>query len=201
MDNILCFGDSNTYGLIPGFWDKRYDYNKRYPGILQSVLRDYKVIEDGVVGRTTIFSDYRSGRVGIDSIEDAINKHNPKIIIIMLGTNDLKKNNGYNEKILYKGMDLFLNKVHKLAFNKKVIIINPVELGYEIEKTDKEFNSNSYNLSKKTIYLYKSLAYKYGFYFIDSNLYVNVGIDNEHFNDVSHYFLGMAIGKYIKDNF
>ena len=41
MKQIVCFGDSNTYGLIPGTTD-RYDWNTRWTVI---------------VGRTTIFDD------------------------------------------------------------------------------------------------------------------------------------------------
>ena len=31
MKQILCFGDSNTYGLIPGTKD-RYDWDTRWSG-------------------------------------------------------------------------------------------------------------------------------------------------------------------------
>lgn len=33
MKQIVCFGDSNTYGLIPGTTD-RYDWNTRWTGIV-----------------------------------------------------------------------------------------------------------------------------------------------------------------------
>ena len=34
--NILCFGDSNTYGYIPNS-GKRYNSNVRWSGILKSI--------------------------------------------------------------------------------------------------------------------------------------------------------------------
>ena len=36
---ILCFGDSNTYGLIPGT-KERYKENIRWTGILQQKLKE-----------------------------------------------------------------------------------------------------------------------------------------------------------------
>ena len=51
MKNILCFGDSNTYGYIPGNRG-RYDYEVRWTGILNERIREhgYRVIEEGLVG-------------------------------------------------------------------------------------------------------------------------------------------------------
>ncbi len=48
MKNILCFGDSNTYGLNPE-WVKgnfgRHPFNVRWPGRLQALLgSDYHII-------------------------------------------------------------------------------------------------------------------------------------------------------------
>ena len=63
--NIVLYGDSNTYGYTPD--GDRYDI--RYGTILQKLLGDdYKIYEEGVVGRTTIFDDERKGRKAIDSV-------------------------------------------------------------------------------------------------------------------------------------
>jgi len=46
MKNILCYGDSNTYGYNPEN-GQRYDYNIRWTGILQNLLGlEYRVIEE-----------------------------------------------------------------------------------------------------------------------------------------------------------
>lgn len=59
MKQILCFGDSNTYGLIPGT-KARYDWNIRWSGILGERMRPYgyRVVEEGLCGRTTVFDDH-----------------------------------------------------------------------------------------------------------------------------------------------
>lgn len=58
MKQIVCFGDSNTYGLIPGTTD-RYDWNTRWTGIVGEKMsrQGYLVQEEGLCGRTTIFDD------------------------------------------------------------------------------------------------------------------------------------------------
>ena len=52
MREILCFGDSNTYGLIPGT-KERYKENIRWTGILQQKLKeqDCRIVEEGLCGR------------------------------------------------------------------------------------------------------------------------------------------------------
>lgn len=90
---ILCFGDSNTYGLIPGT-QERYQRTIRWTGILEAELsgRGYHVIEEGLCGRTTIFEDqYRANRKGSDLLPAILECHKPLgQVILMLGTNDCK---------------------------------------------------------------------------------------------------------------
>lgn len=53
MRNILCFGDSNTWGYTPKV-GTRYDEETRWPTLAQAMLgNDYKLHEAGLNGRTT----------------------------------------------------------------------------------------------------------------------------------------------------
>ena len=89
MKQILCFGDSNTYGLIPKEGG-RYPWGIRWTSILNEKLglENYRVIEEGLCGRTTIFDDpLREGRCGIRMLPVVLETHNPiDIIVVMLGT-------------------------------------------------------------------------------------------------------------------
>ncbi|USG60626.1 SGNH/GDSL hydrolase family protein [Sneathiella marina] len=97
MWNVLCYGDSNTWGCKPitqfGVYE-RYDPDVRWPGVLQSTLgSEYKVIEEGLNGRTTVFDDpiMGSDRNGKSYLAPCLETHMPlDLVIIMLGTNDLK---------------------------------------------------------------------------------------------------------------
>ena len=89
---ILCYGDSNTWGYIPGSDHKRYSKQERWTGILSEMLGDsYEVIEEGLNSRTLISNDTRSGkegRNGFDYLLPCLDSHDPiDLVIIMLGTN------------------------------------------------------------------------------------------------------------------
>ncbi len=94
MKRILCFGDSNTWGAVPGGtrWD-RLPYEQRWTGRLQALLGDgYELIEEGCCGRTTVLDDPAAdGRNGLRVIVSLLESHRPlDLVIVFLGTNDLK---------------------------------------------------------------------------------------------------------------
>ena len=91
MKNILCYGDSNTFGFT--LHGGRHPYDVRWTGRLQLALGPaYRVIEEGCGGRTTVFEDpIDLGRNGRTSLPVCLASHNPlDLVILMLGTNDLR---------------------------------------------------------------------------------------------------------------
>ena len=92
MKNILCYGDSNTWGYIPG-GKGRYEYAVRWTGAAQRLLGDgYRIIEEGLNGRTTVFDSPFDGSVlnGTSHLMCCLMSHAPPdAVVIMLGTNDL----------------------------------------------------------------------------------------------------------------
>ena len=64
MQQVLCFGDSNTWGYNPENGE-RFPWGIRWTSILQQKLADkeIRIIEEGLCGRTTVFEDpLRQGR-------------------------------------------------------------------------------------------------------------------------------------------
>ena len=59
MKQILCYGDSNTWGADPADDSQRFEWPVRWPGVLQRELggEDFHVVEDGLGGRTTVYDD------------------------------------------------------------------------------------------------------------------------------------------------
>ena len=87
---VLCFGDSNTYGYDP-VRDGRYGPDERYPMVLQSLLGPgWAVAEEGLPGRTAVFDDpITEGMNGLRLINPILMSHAPlDTVTIMLGTND-----------------------------------------------------------------------------------------------------------------
>ena len=108
MKQILCFGDSNTYGLIPGT-TRRYDRETRWTGILAEKLYDkgYRIIEEGLCGRTSVFDDAtRDGRNGAKVLPMLLETHAPlDQVVLMLGTNDCKTYNHASADRIGKGIE------------------------------------------------------------------------------------------------
>lgn len=72
-EKILAFGDSLTFGYGASPFES-------YPSRLEELI-DRKVINEGINGHTTVD--------GLNRIEGVINEHNPSLIIIGLGGNDM----------------------------------------------------------------------------------------------------------------
>ena len=103
MTTIMVFGDSNSYGTpaVAGLdeW-ARFAPGERWPGVMlaglighDSVGPDVVLIEECLPGRTTVHDDPIEGRHknGLAALPVVLESHRPiGIVIIMLGTNDLK---------------------------------------------------------------------------------------------------------------
>lgn len=84
MKNILCYGDSNTFGTDP-VHGGRHPWDVRWTGVLGQLLGPgYNIIEEGCGGRTTVFDDELSyGRNGLKMLVPCIASHNPLDLIIL----------------------------------------------------------------------------------------------------------------------
>ena len=88
---ILCFGDSNTWGYTPGT-GVRYAPDVRWTGVMAQVLgENYHIIEDGLNGRTTSFDfPWSECRNGQSALPYALLSNKPlDLLILALGINDL----------------------------------------------------------------------------------------------------------------
>jgi len=89
MKHILCFGDSNTWGYSPQDGG-RHPSDVRWTGVLQKSLgTDYRIIEEGLNGRTTFINEEgdeaRPLRSGSDVLQIILESHRPlDFVTIML---------------------------------------------------------------------------------------------------------------------
>lgn len=93
MRTVLCFGDSNTWGYVPGV-GTRYPLETRWTGLLAAALGDeWQVVEEGLNGRTaTLDSPLAPGRNGLDYLVPCLQSHAPlDVVVVALGTNDLNE--------------------------------------------------------------------------------------------------------------
>jgi lysophospholipase L1-like esterase len=91
MKTVLCFGDSNTWGYVPGSNGERFPPDLRWPRRLASALgNEWEVIAEGLNGRTaTMDSPVADGRNGLTYLMPCLHSHMPlDLVVIYLGTND-----------------------------------------------------------------------------------------------------------------
>lgn len=89
--NILAFGDSLTWGVDPGVG--RHRFEDRWTSVVERTVADTRIIAEGLPGRTSCFDDHSgtADRNGARALPVLLGSHYPlDLVIIMLGTNDLK---------------------------------------------------------------------------------------------------------------
>jgi lysophospholipase L1-like esterase len=94
MKTVLLFGDSNTWGFIPGTNAERMPYGTRIPEIVQArVGAGFRIVEEALSGRMTAWDDpLTPDRNGARQLPFLLETHRPiDLVSIMLGTNDLKR--------------------------------------------------------------------------------------------------------------
>ncbi len=201
MKSLLAFGDSNTWGLIPGTYPhQRFSWDTRWTGLLQNKLPDVRVIEEGLCGRTTVFEDsLRPNRRGIDSLPEILESNSPiDSAIVMLGTNDCKTIYGVSAHTIGKGIELILGQLTKYVEPDKILLISPIHLGDEVWREDKdpEFDMKSVEVSKKLKDVYSQISSKWGTGFLAASDYVKASsVDEEHLNEEGHKIFSEVVYK------
>lgn len=136
MKQILCFGDSNTYGLIPGTANQRYGWGTRWTSILDDKVRTkgYRVIEEGLCGRTTVFDNpFRTERRGTEMLPAILESHRPvDTIVLMLGTNDCKSVYSATPEVIGQGIEQLLDQINTVNPDAKILLVSPIYLGERI---------------------------------------------------------------------
>ena len=136
MKQILCFGDSNTYGLIPGTANQRYGWGTRWTSILDDKVRTkgYRVIEEGLCGRTTVFDEpFCTERRGTEMLPAILESHRPEdTIVLMLGTNDCKSVYSATPEVIGQGIEQLLDQINTVNPDAKILLVSPIYLGERI---------------------------------------------------------------------
>ena len=197
MKFILAYGDSNTWGLIPGT-SGRFPWEIRWTGVLQRQCGDVQVIEEGLCGRTTAFEDaLRPGRKGCATLPLVLESHSPlDAAVLMLGTNDCKPVYGAGPYAIGKGIGLCLDELEKYLPARNILLVSPIELGEDVWKPgkDPEFCRGSAALSRELKDVYRRIAAERGTAFLAaSDCAAADEADSEHLNREGHAAFAAAV--------
>ena len=203
MKQILAFGDSNTWGLIPGSGE-RYPEHIRWTGILRKAAASYgyRVLEDGVCGRTTVFQDpSRSGRRGLDAIDRYREADSLSAVILMLGTNDCKTVFRASPEQIGCGLEQCLIRFERLIPPEKILVVSPLLLGKDVWKPEKDpaFDKQSVRTCAALKDIYRKIAERRGCAFLAASDHAEAcHADEEHLNAEGHEHLAAAILSWLK---
>lgn len=207
LKNIMCFGDSNTYGFIAGSGGARYDEHSRWTKLLQKRLgEEYYVIEEGLNGRTTIFDDLDKRFMnGSEYLEMCVATHRPlDLVIIMLGTNDTKERYHAGPAEIAKGLEKLIRILRNPEiYHKHVLIISPIHISESILTSEYCVAFNGLEGREKSLGLaaeYAKVAREYNCFFLDAADYCKADDkDAIHLDAESHAALAEAIYHKIKE--
>ena len=195
---ILCIGDSNTYG-----YDPRSYIGSRYPEEVRWTdrLSGCKVVNCGVNGMTV---PRESGRyAGLISINE------PDLVIVMLGTNDMKRKFSYCAMDIAGEMRQFLEKVSarnefRMDGKMKILLISPPLIGERIRDSwlgDSFGYERAREVSRELASWYRELADSYGCMFLDAAEVVTASFDDSiHLDAAEQRRLAEAIYDVLKTN-
>ncbi|MBO5160533.1 MAG: SGNH/GDSL hydrolase family protein [Lachnospiraceae bacterium] len=209
MKNILCYGDSNTYGLKSDLVS-RFERHERWTGILQKELgEEYYIIEEGLGGRTTVWDDpTEEHKNGKKYLLPCLDSHKPlDLVILMLGTNDLKKRFSLSSFDVKVGMDNVVRTVLKSDAGydgnaPKVLLVTPVPI-FSIGNVDLDrMLPDGEEKSKQLAPYYQSIAEQYGIYYMDPAGKVEVNdTDGIHYSLKGHQQMADLMAEKIREIF
>ena len=137
MKTVVCFGDSNTWGCIPGSGGQRLPREQRWPVILQRLLgEDWDVIAEGLGGRTaTIERPDSEGRNGLPYLLPCLHSHVPvDVVVVFLGTNDVYY---VDDEIVGRCVARFVDIVRRCNA-EPLVVCPPVFDGHDLEASFRE---------------------------------------------------------------
>lgn len=206
--NIVCFGDSNTWGYNAETGG-RFDETTRWTCLLAEGLgSSYRVIEEGLSGRTSVCEDpLFEGLCGLSYIYPCLMSHSPlDAVVIMLGTNDTKDRFGLTSYNIAQGIVRLATKAKESPSgidgkSPKVIVIAPPPIGAEYINTPigKPMGIHCSEKSKELPDLLAALLEGTDIHFVDTKGHVSMNeIDYMHLNEEGHRRMANLMMEHIK---
>jgi lysophospholipase L1-like esterase len=222
MKSILCYGDSNTYGYIPASGG-RYDHKTRWPRVLEELLnrgtlnkgtelfnkgtedKNYEIIEEGLCGRTSCRDDpFEAHLNGLTPLISIIRSHMPlDLVIIMLGTNDLKSRFHASAYDIAKGVQRLALDVLNSAAGPgggapAVLMLCPPPLCECPALADDPVFGESIAVSREMSRWFSTLAEECDALFLDAGQYIESSrLDGVHFEAAEHRRLALSLTDFV----
>ena len=203
MKTIVCYGDSNTWGYMPKREHPEITANNRFPwgvrwtSLLQMKLgADYRVVEEGLNGRTTMFDDPLDVcRNGLESIDYSMLTNCPvDLVILMLGTNDVTEFFGMPPYVIAKGCGRLIDRIQAGGYGPngaapQILLVAPLKLPDTLPGSwlGEEFGPGAVARNDALPALYEHIAAEKGVHFLNAAASVTADpADSIHMNEAGH---------------
>jgi len=213
LKTILCYGDSNTWG-IDYKSGGRIPFDNRWANIMQRELGSgYLTIEEGLNGRTTAEDDpsdeYAEAKNGRKNLIPCLRSHYPiDLVILMLGTNDLKTRFFSSVDRIAENMGELVTMTRKeLKIRQKntphILIAAPTPLGSTIGKSPFSDVFGGEKAIAPSMELGKAIerkAEELSCHFLDAGRITQPNdLDAVHFTIEGHRILGHAMASKVRE--
>lgn len=202
MKSILAFGDSLTWGVNVAN-DLRHEFANRWPNVLAAGLNNKaRVYEEGMNGRTTVFPDptNTADRNGAVALPILLTTHQPlDLVIIMLGTNDIKYANRCTAFDASMGMERLIKLAKHHDFKDtyaipQILIMSPPPLVKSKDPWFAELWTHAIDESKRFKEHYSRVAAEQGVHFFDAGSVAQASeIDGGHLDAENTIAIGKAL--------
>ncbi|MCR9285100.1 MAG: SGNH/GDSL hydrolase family protein [Rhodobacteraceae bacterium] len=208
MRTILCYGDSNTHGQIPGGTPlDRYTLVQRWPGVLARELgKGWHIIEEGLSGRTTVHDDPIEGALknGRTYLRPCLMSHAPlDLVIIMLGTNDLKARFGQPASEVAMGIGCLIHDIKELSPGPdgtvpEIMVVSPPPMLDDIKEWENIFKA-AQQKSHELALQFEIMSDSLEVHFFDAGSVSTCDpLDGFHINAQAHESLGIALAREVE---
>lgn len=205
MKTVLLFGDSNTWGFIPGTDANRMPWGARIPETVQAKAgAGFRIVEEALSGRMTAWDDpLTPDRNGARQLPFLLEAHRPlDLVSIMLGTNDLKHYMNLGPLDSAMGQNLLVDIIEAarcgpggvrpgiLLIAPPLVVETPTPFGHLFD--------GAIEKSRGFAAAYREIAKQRRCLFLDAGALVQTSTrDGIHLEAEAHRKLGEAIGEAI----
>lgn len=184
---------------------ERYPVDVRWPGVLRNELGDdYRVIEEGLNGRTAVEGNplygFSNGKADLGA---TLANHCPvDLVILMLGTNDLIMRFSVSPYDVGEGIDVLLDIIHHSGAgpgggNPAILLLAPPPIGSLADETETLAGvvAQSHLFAER----YMSIAADFGCAFLNAGEVIRSSdIDGFHLEASEHMKLGLTVAERVR---
>jgi lysophospholipase L1-like esterase len=208
MHQVLVFGDSLTWGIIPGTRN-RLPFQERWPGVLETQLNasgtSVRIIEDCLNGRRTVWEDpFKPGRNGLIGIGQRIEVNSPlSLVILMLGVNDFQVAHPQNDAWMAgRGITALVEEIRRAPIESgmsipPILIVCPPPIRTPRGEMALKFSGADQRCHGLAL-AYEEVAKSLGCHFFDAGTIIHASdTDGVHLDRDQHQKFGKAMGKVV----